>query len=40
MDKSRKTRWEKKMLRWQIILALAIPLLFGLGLWFVMHLGR
>jgi hypothetical protein len=40
MDKSKKTRWEKQMLRWQIILAVVIPLLFGLAFWFITHLNR
>ena len=38
MDKSKKTRWEKRMLRWQIALAILIPLLFGLVLYFVAQL--
>jgi len=37
MDKSRKTRWEKRMLRWQIILAIGLPILFGLAFWFFTH---
>jgi hypothetical protein len=37
MDKRRKTRWEKRMLRWQIILIVTVPLLFGLVFWLVAH---
>jgi hypothetical protein len=40
MDKSKKTRWEKRMLRWQITLAILIPLLFGVIFWFVSKLIR
>jgi len=37
VDKKRKTKWERRMRRWQIILAVLIPLLFGLAFWFITH---
>jgi phage shock protein PspC (stress-responsive transcriptional regulator) len=40
MDKRIKTRWEKRMLRWQIVLAILIPLLFGVVFYFVAQLIR
>ena len=40
MDKSKKTRWEKRMLRWQITLAILIPLLFGIIFYFIAQLIR
>ena len=40
MDKSKKTRWEKRIMRWQITLEILIPLLFGVVLWFIAKLMR
>jgi hypothetical protein len=37
MDKSRKTPWERKMRRWQIILVIVMPVLFGAVFWFATH---
>jgi hypothetical protein len=38
MDKSKKTRWEKRMRRWQIILIILLPLVFGLCFWLIARL--
>jgi len=35
MDKRRKTRWEKKMRRLNIILAISVPLVFGVAFWLI-----
>lgn len=40
MDKSKKTRWEKRMRLWKIALIVVLPLLFGLFLWLFARLNR
>jgi hypothetical protein len=40
MDKKIKTEWEKMIRRWQIVLVIMLPLLFGLVFWLVVRSGR
>jgi len=40
MDKSRKTRWERKMKKLIIALIIVLPLLFGLIIWLLAKFSR
>lgn len=40
MDKRIKTRWEKQMLLWKIVLVVLLPLLFGLAVWLFARFDR
>jgi hypothetical protein len=40
MDKKIKTDWEKMIHRWQIVLIIMLPLLFGLVFWLVVRPGH
>jgi len=38
--KSKKSKWEKRMLLWKIALIVLLPLLFGLAVWLFARFNR